>query len=357
MKNLNLLTLIIIIAVTSMVIACGSKKEEKNLKILYNLTKDEPELDKLLREYVDLISAPDDVSSEEEILEIFQMRDSLIIKLYPVIEQYYWVQVENDKYAEFENLEKELLEIGMTTVYAEGMVVGLVSSPILEKQIDEYGSDPFKLYCKFMYAYSNSQGGEYPFIDLSSQMQMVDLGEKLSQNYPDSKYNKMIETDYHLAVQTLTDFHKVTDLEQDFTQYIIEGMNVDYWPYGTDLENFTRFVQDYPNTKLTKVVKEILKNTSEIYYEYEGEGNDPIYLITIEELNDYLDAQDKVLDYVLNGVDIPHIIIIEHGSEYSYAVVYRFYSDKDHADRMLNSIKVKYPYAYMLKVNRYGQLL
>ncbi|MBN1637633.1 MAG: hypothetical protein JW866_01605 [Ignavibacteriales bacterium] len=357
MKKLNLFTVIIVIAITSMIVACGAQREEKDLKILYSLTKGEPELDKLLKEYVEMISVPDDISSEEEILEIFQLRDSLILKLYPTIDEYYWILVEDDKYNEFENLEKELMEIGISTVYAEGMVVGLVSSPILEKQIDEYGSEPFKLYCKFMDAYSNSQGGEYPFIDLSAQMEMVDFGEKLYQNYPDSKYIEMIEFNFNFAVQLLTDFHKVTDLGQDYTQYLTEGMSVDYWPYGTSLENFTTFVQDYPNVKLTKVVKEILKNTSEIYVDFEKEGSDPIYLIAIEELDDYLDAQNKVLDYILNGIDIPHIVILERGSDYSYAIVYRFYSDKNLADRMFNSIKLKYPDAYMLKVNMYGQII
>ncbi|MBN2571941.1 MAG: hypothetical protein JXA68_07425 [Ignavibacteriales bacterium] len=355
MKISNLITAYLIIFLTSFIFACGSKTEEKNLKILYDLTKDKPLIDEQLKIYVEKISNPDDVSSEEDILEIFSMRDTLMLNLYSVIEEYYWVLNEKDDFTQFEELEKELIEIGITTVYAEGMYVGLVSYPIFETQIKEIGSEPFRIYVEFMNEYSASQGGEYPYMDLTNQMKMIELGEKLYFDYPNNEYTEKIKSLLFSTMELFTDFHKVTDFENDYTSYVISGLEIEFWPFATDYSNYEKFLNEYPNLKIIPVVKEILKNTSEICID--NNDSDPIYLVTIEELDDYFIAHEKVNNFVINGIDIPHVVMVQRSSVYSYAVVYRFYSDKEHADRMLDLVKDKYPNAYMLKVNMYGQVL
>lgn len=313
-------------------------------QILFKVVENDPGLTSKLKKYMTMLKGK--INSEEEIIEIFELRKKIIAELDELIYEYLSQNGEYDH-----DLEQALNYYGMQGTYAEGMYFGLDVAPVLEKEIKEYASEEFNLNIAFNNAVATAYQSEYPYDSMVDEMEIVKIGEKIMKKYPRSETAEKIEEEFMRAVWVFTDFHVVTHSGRDDETYIVGGLDVDMYPAGSYKGNFEAYVKELPNSKYTKVIQAILDNPSEISYE-----NTPVYLVTVDIESDSDKTNEKLFNFVDSGIDIPHRIIVRRGDKADYALVYRFFSDKEKADKALDFIKQTHEDAEIIVIDRKGQI-
>ena len=108
-----------------------------------------------------------------------------------------------------------------------------------------------------------------------------------------------------------------------------------------------------PQSKYTKVVKSVLKNPSTILYNEDF----LLYLVVVEMEDDYDQAEEKIFSYIEKGIDIPHHIIITDKENINHAIVYRFFTDLNKAQKALDYIIKNYKNAQIIPVDRSGKMV
>ena len=290
-----------------------------------------------------LLENPAVVTNQKIIEDFLKMRDVATADMYELIENEFYKYSEEERYEEWDNVEKEFAGVGMRGIYAEGMFVGVAGVEVLKPQIEQFGAEDFKLFMLFNEQLNNSFGGEYPYADLSSQLEMVHFGELLRTKFPDSEYTKAIETDFWQALSCLTDFHYMVD--GDDKVCILFELNSDYYPYMSETGSMETFVEKYADSKYTPIIKKILENTSTLI----GGDNTEVFLVITQEVNSVEELQKVVFENLENGKDIPHPIVKEIDGKSRNFVVYRFYHDEASANEALEIAKKMAPQAYIMK--------
>jgi hypothetical protein len=308
---------------------------------LDSITAKEKAVNTHLREYAELVLNPDKITTEEQLIEIFKMQDELSTELSPIIEQAFFETEEAHGYEAWDMVEDELNSIGLQGVYAEGMLFAVTRASVLEDKIEEIASDEYKLLIEFETVYSNSRGGEYPFAGLSGEADMLRIGELMSNKFPDSQYNKTIEERYFEALNVLTDIHLVTD-DNEFLTYTVFETSTDFYPFMTEMQDREDFVKNNPESKFNTLFKNIIENVSTINTNDEG-GYDKLYIIKNKLAETREKANELVNSYLLDGIDIPHSIPVLIDDEEMFAIVYRFYTDKEKAEQALAKITETHP--------------
>lgn len=313
------------------------KKEININKLIPELSKHlskEAEFNEKLKRYLFLLTS--EIQSVEEIKQVFEMRNDLRYDFEDVSFQMY-EQFGYANYQLWEKVEKELNFLGYSPYYAEGYLEGVGDFPILENEIEKYGTEDFKLYTDYFNKKSETFGGEYPFMDLHANIELVKIWETINQKYPQSSFTKEINDFCYWDIAPLFDVHNVVS-DDGNAQLIIEDLGVDMYPGGTYEDNYIDFVEA-GNTKLSAITEKVLKNISEI----EIDANysfDKVYLVVIERVDDYEEAQKKILKYISNNQDIVHIIsVTEDSYNWFNYLVYRFYTDKSKAEKALEQAK------------------
>jgi hypothetical protein len=296
--------------------------------------------------YINMLSS--DIKSEDDIKKIFDARETLL----PLLDEFFQDYAYNEEmdWDEWSLIDEELMMIGFATIYAEGMYVGLDVSEILTDEIEKYGSEAFKLYSKFNVAYSNSLGGEYPYLGLSSYCDVVAAGEGLYKKYKNSEYYKKIEDNYKDRLMSSLDIHIVNN--GDETDCYASGFSTEYWPFAADCEAIEYFIETYPKSMYTKVYEAVSKNMSEMNVEMgEGDMLGTVYVIVTDVADDWEDANNVIFSYLNSGVDIVHSLSIEIQGTATNIVAYRFYSEESRAKEEIKKIQKVVKSAYILKVN------
>lgn len=320
------------------------------LPIIDSLITNENLKDSLINYFNKIYKA--EITNEATIKSIFKERKMLWRRIEPYAYKLEEKMHEAPNY--WDKFANELKVIGFKPVYAEGMLASITTSKILEKEIAQYGSPDYQLYFAFLEAESNSLGGEYPYLDLTYQIEMVVLGEKMAKKHPKSPYNDSIFEAYQYALSTLTDFHKVKDASAD--RYLLNGISRDFWPNATDISFMEKFVKEHSRSRFAPSVKKILANTSELSI-----GEDPnkgeVYLISVTDFGTEKAAKQQVFEYLNSGKDIPHVIHSKTGEAKTYHAVYRFYSDKTKAEENLKIIKSKFKDAKLILIDFNWQVI
>ena len=302
------------------------------------------EISEKFNQYFDAFNT--EITSEQQLMSILTMRDSLIKDMIIIFEDYYY-ENEGD-YETWELIDEELIAIGFWTVYAEGMFVYLDVAPILEDEIEEFASDDFKLYLDFKNKFSMSMGGEYPYSGLSLYFEAVKAGEKMFKEYPNSKYYDLIFDDYYYCLDAVTDIHVVNNsgcFHGDF--------NFSFWPFATNCEEWATLIKENPNSMFTPIFQSLSDNTSSINIDVENEGAlSTIYVVATNKVDDYEAAKFKIYDYLHQGLDIVHALTLNNNGEIENYVAYRFYSEdyKSKAEEAFEYIKTIAPNAQLIKV-------
>ena len=324
---------------------------QKNLPVLESTLKKEHSLYEPLNNYAyDVLNDQTTVQSENDLKRLFYKRDALII---PTLhgEIFDPLAVKDPDFFVGDNgkkLQNELQKIGLQSVYAEGMYVSLNASEMLPNAMKKYGSEVFKLYADFLSAFGNAIGGEYPYIDLSGETQMVAIGEQLMTKYPNHEYTKTVRSDFEFALHTLTDIHTVNAPDGGDARQLFYALSTDPYPYMTNFEAHKQFANTYADTKYGKIVKNILQNTSQIKQNETELGN--LYLVVLQwndANNDsdmaYCDDAEALKDslFLHQGIDVPHVLPIMKDDAMQCAITYRFYPEKAKAEQALKTLQTQ----------------
>ena len=71
----------------------------------------------------------------------------------------------------------------------------------------------------------------------------------------------------------------------------------------------------------------------------------------------YDQAEEKIFSYIEKGIDIPHHIIITDKENINHAIVYRFFTDLNKAQKALDYIIKNYKNAQIIPVDRSGKMV
>ena len=301
------------------------------------------------------IANQDNMKSIEDIEQALEIRDTLMRFLNN--EKWFYTYMERDDADRFYD---EFEAIGMQVVEAEGMFGSLAQAPIFEKVIEKVADEPYILNNKIHNLNASSHGSEYPYFDITEEMEIVPLAEKMLTKYPGHKYNKNILEMLGYALYPLTDFHRAPD---DFANYIVGGYDVSAYPGATDISFHKTFIEKYSKSRFAKVVEKILGNPSTL----SASEFDMLYLIEVpdliedsvfsdEKLNEKLKKLPKDVKtandgfkYLWLGIDVPHTIMLRDGDENRGVLVYRFYDKKEPAEKSLARIKKIIPKAKLVE--------
>ena len=308
---------------------------------LYEILKEDADAVSAVGEYAGRVVTASGINAEEDILNLFQVREEKIMPLLQSILENLDPEVLN---AKWEDLSGELDRLGMSMTSAEGMFTGLGKEPMMAQSIDTYGSEALKLYVQFEAANTQSMSGEYPYMDMSPYTQMVEIGEKINNLAPNIYVDK-IRDRFQTALISLADVHFVKDpsARQD-PQLYVGGTSTEAYPSISEKESVASFADEGGDSKYQKMMAEIMTNTSEISNRPEN-----IYVIVVEWAETFDAAVNRVFTHLSEGEDVPHYLKIRTGDgKDKYAISYRFYEDADKADAALEKAKQDFPNAQMI---------
>jgi len=298
--------------------------------------------------YAERVLRPDWIKTDEDLNLIFKEREALIKKFNgsEPLGRFLSDVAGIGPTSDWEKYDHEFGLIGINTVFAEGMLAGFAEGPILEGTILRVASEPYRLYINLVDAYARSYGSEYTYMDLEPEIEAIEIGESLIASFPESKYIDSTKRILYKSLFPLTDWHVLLpdDLtlveKSDYHPFCIVGdLDKETYPCWTDIGEPKRFLDFYPKSRFHDVVARIVEEPSEI-----GRSKS-VHLVIVDECPDEESAQNLILNYLLNGIDIPHLIKLE-----SYAVVYRFFSDPEKARRALERIRKTKPGASIREV-------
>lgn len=312
------------------------------------LVKPNPSIYRLLIEYGASVFRPERIKTEDSLMALFKKKDELMRQLDQEYDDKFTWQVFLEHNLESESWERELRSIGMDWFSVEDMYAGLTDYPFLKETISEIASEPCRMFIDMKIAIAESYGGEYTYMDLAPEMKAVAIGESLLQLFPSSEYAALMEGMFCSALHPLTDVHKV--MREDGNEfYIVEDMEANYYPTATDPDNYRAFLENYPRSRFHDIVKRIVANMSEI--EIENGRPEDIHAIVVDEYSDEEAAKKAVFSYLMQGMDIPHVIEIKEGEGSSYASVYRFYSNRQKTEDALKNFREIKPKAKIITIS------
>lgn len=340
-------TILFMVAVLTTVTLFAQSKEELVQKSLPYLNEKVRSLDQdiypVFLEYAARVIKPDWIKTEDDLSSLFEERESLINRIYdsePLWNFLYkeagqW-QSEN-RSGNWEKYDRELGFIGIITFSAEGMLSGFAEGPVLEQLIARVASEPYRLYIRLVEAYARSYGSEYTYMHLKPEMDAIDFGERLMTRFPESKYIEPAKQILAKALFPLTDWHVVLsddpaliDKSDYYSHCSVGELSTRTYPFWTAIGEPKEFLKAYPGSMFHDVVAKIVEEPSEIIF---GKS---VHVVIVDEFSDEESARKAILSYLINGIDIPHLITL---NETSYIVAYRFFADSDKAKKALERIK------------------
>ena len=141
--------------------------------------------------------------------------------------------------------------------------------------------------------------------------------------------------------------------------YMVNDLATEFYPNATNIDALKKFVEDFPSSKYSKVVSNILANMSEMEPKQNGWKDLYLAVVSWEDLAEQsfsnpedstqvtsmtcINAEKKVVDFLKKGIAIPHTLRLENKGEDKCALVYRFYADKAKAEAALKEIKKDVP--------------
>ena len=308
---------------------------------LYGLVRANAQLRNTLSDYAQRVVTQQGLNSEADLMALFRMREETILpRLTPFFE--------NEAEAilrQFDRYERELNQLGMSMIMAEGTITGLGPMPMLEETVDQLASPAFQTYQRFLSARTESYNGEYPFMNMEPYEEMVLAGEELMARRPNPYWQKVKE-DFERAVSSITDLHVVQNASARAGEGtpLVGGINQDFYPYAAEIGRLRDFAERHPQSGYAQAAQKIAQNPSQM-----SEKPQNLYVIVLDWAQQERKARQQVQQYLRQGEDIPHYLPIERGDgTVQYAISYRFFEDSDRADEALLRIRQRHPEAEMI---------
>ncbi len=299
------------------------------------------------------IAIQDKLTTSKEVESVLQIRDTLMHLLNTNNAFYRYM----DKGYHFH---KEFEALGMLVVEVEDGFAELVQAPFFEKVIEKAADEPLILFNKIKNLDASAYKSEYPYHDLKDEMDLLSLAEKMLTKYSEHKYNKEILKLLTRSLHPLTDVHLV--MEKDYKLYLVGGYQATS-ELETDINEHNAFVENYSQSRFAKVIENIVSNISTL----SSDKLDLLYFVKVPELNSEgvfadeklneqlanfpreIKEQSSSFKYMWLGVDVPHTFSLGKVNESFEIVVYRFYDQKEPAEKALEKIKKIIPKAELLE--------
>jgi hypothetical protein len=318
---------------SSMPVARDEALVNQQLPLLCKMTRGNPVAYQALLDYATCVLKPEWIKTEDDLLSLFSQKNGLIRQLLafcnttggingPTLDEKFWPAIE-----------EELRLLGIQAIFTEDYIGGLSDGPFSMDIIDPVASEPFRLLVQLKNLRTESYNGEYIYRALDTQMVLVEIGERFLRSYAESRYSSEVRDILYEALIPLTDIHSVGP-----GAYVVGGTSKEAYPGATSIENHRRFLESYPESRFHDVVARIIDHMSD------SSGEGPIYAVVTDACPSEDAACKVVFSYLLQGVDIPHILRDPTEAETRY-VVYRFYSDKTKAEQALAAIRKIKPQA------------
>lgn len=316
---------------------------------LSSIVPDSSAFHAILNDYAyDVMNPQKSVENENDLMFLFGQREHEII---PILHQEFLDPISVNKSERLvgkqgRDLQAELQKIGMQCVYSEGYYVTLSANELLPQELKRLGSEVLRLYMDFVNAQGNASNGEYPYLDLSGEGDMIAIGEVMMQKYPEHEYTKTIIPDFYAALNTFTDVHIIKGVVEGDVVCVVGGLATEPYPTMTVLEQHKAFLQKYPQSRYASIVEKMLANPSQINGTSDT-WND-LYLVVLrwmEPSNDEdivsCDEADmyKNREFLDKNIDVLHTIQVDKNEETTCAIVYRFYPDQSRANKALSFIR------------------
>ncbi|WP_161626135.1 hypothetical protein [Hugenholtzia roseola] len=232
---------------------------------------------------------------------------------------------------------KALSELGMQPTGAEGMFGGLVVAPTLLERLAAVTSAEYVLFQQIRAKEGESIGGEYPYLGLEAEAELIPLAEQYLREYPTSTRLKAVRQMLYRALIPFIDFNKGTATGGE-DSYFVGGTCFEAYPCMTEIGEHQNFIKNNPQSIFTPLIKNALKNPSTADLE-----TNPfrLHAIVIRTEADLETAQERHLDALLEGKDWLHQFQYTSASGKTLqAIVYRVFTNKSKAEAARKNLNV-----------------
>ncbi|MCC5943390.1 MAG: hypothetical protein JJT94_00530 [Bernardetiaceae bacterium] len=293
------------------------------------------------------IKNPKVIENEEHAEEFFDRREKLIVNLETCFEDI--IRADSSVNLFKDSIQDALATLGIRVVSVDKGILDLAGGAILQERLSNVSTPIYQYYRRLRFAEADSKGGEYPYMNLRDEMQIIEIAEKMQEKAPNNAYTREVTPSFKKALRPLTDIYLYEE-PTAITCMAVAHLSRDHYPYASDIDLHKEFVRKYPNSKYAVIVSRILENTSRM------NTKDTLYAIvldTFEEAKDY-DAyhhcEEKVIEYMRDKkLDVPHVIMYSKGNKNYCSAAYRFYPEKEEIEKALE--KLNRPQAKIIKLN------
>ncbi len=312
-----------------------------------------PKLKPQFDAYINSINT--EITSFDQLLSIYNQRDSLILELEKVLLGYYYNEEIDSSESTWSAIDEEIGKIGINSIYAEGMPQVFDVAPMFEEELNKFAPEDYKIYIEFKNAYSESMGGEYPYLDITGYLKNILIGEKMDLNFKDSKYYELIKEDFYLSIASCLDIHKVVSSGKNEEPSFFNGqLNTEFYPFATTCDGWEEFTTDNPNSIFTPIIQKLSENMSSLTINH-NQNKFKAFMVVLDKTDSDNKCNELILNYIKDGVDVVHNIqLLKENDEVEYYTCYRFFTEKKKAKAAYKKISEKYPNAEIIKVETDG---
>lgn len=258
-----------------------------------------------------------DLNATHDLLDAVILRDTVAVRLDRWLDAFAMDPAMEWGSEEQQALFAELERLALQPLTAEGFVTGTVPGAFPPDVMDAHAPEDLALYLAFREAEGASFSGEYPYLDLSPQIEMIRLGERLRALAPASPYVAATQEAFLQALATLTSLHAVAEGGSEATWLTGVGTS-EFWPFAADGGALARIVEEQPASRYAPVFARILASPPAL---------DPTLetaFVVVAETPDVTSAQARYAAFVDAGVDVVGWLPpVERDGP--YAIVYRYY--------------------------------
>jgi hypothetical protein len=229
-----------------------------------------------------------------------------------------------------------LSALGMQPTGAEGMFGGLVAAPVLTDRLKAVTSAEYVLFQEIRAQEGKSVGGEYPYLGLEAEAELIVLAEQFLNQYPNSTRLKSVRTMLYNALVPFINFSRGRGDGED--SYFVGGDCFEAYPCMTEISFHQDFVKNNPKSIFTPIIKNALKNPSTV----DLQANPfRLHALVIRTETEMETARERHLDALLEGKDWLHQFqYVSASGKTLQAIVYRVFTDKAKAEAALKSLNV-----------------
>ena len=247
---------------------------------------------------------------------VVSLRDSVILHLGRRVEAAAYDEGDPPPLRAGRSLYDDAADLGLRLVSVEGFDVGLAPAP-LPQRLRSQASAALGLYLDALAAIGDTQGGEYPYLDLGAELDVIRLGEALRERFPASPYVAATQGAFGQAVLDLAGLHPVRGGDG---QWLAGPVSNSFWPFAGDRAALAWFVRDARGSRYYAPLAAILADPPE------STTDGAVDLLVVARRPTWDGARAHALELLDAGIDVVGPVSL---GERDVAVLYRYFPAGD----------------------------